>query len=107
MRLRLLLINMSPPSGAACFRGNGAAGSAAKLPGGPVGELRSFGDVGAAPKGRQPHHGLPVCTGGRLGKHKETFLKESTSAATVDTPRSEEVSGITIPRDHNQDADAS
>lgn len=57
---------MCPPSGAACFRGNGAAGSAAKLPGGPVGELRSFRDVGAAPKGSKPHHGLPVRTGSQL-----------------------------------------
>lgn len=72
------ILNMCPPSVAACFRGNGAAGSSAKLPGGAVGELWSLADVGAAQKGCNPPHGLPVCTGSEQRKHKETFLKKST-----------------------------
>lgn len=66
---------MCPPSGGACFRGNGAAGSSAKLPGGAVGELWTLADAGAAQKGCKPAHGLPVCTGSEQRKHEETFLK--------------------------------
>lgn len=91
MGSRLWPVNTRPPSGAACFRGNGAAGSAAKLPGGPVGELRSFRDAGAAQKARQPHHRLSVCAESRLGKHKETFLKQSTGAPALATDDMTEV----------------